>query len=65
MKKPFFARYLTTHEMERIGGGDKGGIPNGNSCKKGVSKHCPRLVTLKAGKCGNDCDPPDGGIFKL
>lgn len=63
-KRPFFARFLDSSEMRRIVGGDAGGHPNDNAtwiaCQQNPNAgDCLIFVTLKAGKCGNDCDTGD------
>ena len=66
MKTPLFARFLKANELRNIRGGDAGGQPNANASGQAFANN-PNAgliaVTLKAGKCGNDCDhgDPDGG----
>jgi hypothetical protein len=42
--RPFYARFLASQDMESTRGGRVQAVEP------------PRFVTLKAGKCGNDCD---------
>jgi hypothetical protein len=62
-KKPLFARFLEANELGTVRGGDAGGQPNANASATAFDKNPnvePIFTTLKAGKCGNDCDLPDG-----
>ena len=69
MNRPFFVRFLEAEEMRAVQGGDVGGQPNANASHTAFDKNPnvnPVFVTLKAGKCGNDCDIPDpDGSFLL
>lgn len=70
MNRPFFVRFLEAEEMQAVQGGEVGGQPNhnasGTAFVKNPNAQGPIFVTLKAGKCGNDCDIPDpDGSFLL
>ena len=59
MDRPFFARFLDVQDMQNVQGGDAGGRPNAKASANATSKN-PNAglvaITLKYGKCGNDCD---------
>ena len=52
-EKPFFARYLSRTEMAALSNETQGGGKGATSSSGLVA------ITLKAGKCGNDCDTDD------
>ena len=52
--RPFFARFLAQQELETVAGGC-GGQQTPIQTPPSLPKP-PIFTTLKAGKCGNDCD---------